>query len=176
MPDPVGSGRSRRSGAPAHPTASGGVEGDISAGVGSRREARERALGLLYEAETKGLAPAELVAELPVPLHGYAADLLGGVDAERGAIDAVISRFAQNWDLDRMPALDRAVLRLAGYELGHRADVPTSVVLNEAVELAQRYSTIDSGRFVNGLLARMAIELRGSDASAEPPLHDPRYE
>jgi len=160
----------------AAPGGSGSVDDGISAGVGSRREARERALALLYEAETKGLAPAELAARLPVPLQGYAADLVLGVDAGGGAIDPMIRQFALNWDLDRMPALDRAVVRIAGYELAHRPDVPTSVVLNEAVELAQRYSTNDSGRFVNGLLSRMAVELRGGDAPEDPPLDHPGSE
>lgn len=131
---------------------------------GGRREARERALTVLYEAETKGLRPAELAAELPVPLESYAAVLVGGVDHNLAGIDELIGRFAQNWDLDRMPVVDRAIVRLATFELGHRADVPTNVVLNEAVELAKRYSTPDSGRFVNGLLARVAQEMRAVPA------------
>jgi N utilization substance protein B len=75
-------------------------------------------------------------------------------------IDALISKASTNWRLDRMPSIDRAVLRLATFELGHRPDVPLGAVIDEAVELAKRYSTDDSGRFVNGILSRLAVELR----------------
>ena len=127
----------------------------------SRREARERALGLLYEAETKSLDPAAVVADLPVPPDPYAEDLVRGVSAHHAEIDAVIRRFAHRWELERMPAVDRALLRLAVYELGHRPDVPRNATINEAVELAKQYSTEESGRFVNGMLSRIADELRG---------------
>jgi transcription antitermination protein NusB len=126
----------------------------------SRRAARERAVGLLYEAEVKGTPAAEVLAALPVPPDEYVTDVVTGVDAERGPIDDAIRRHARNWDLERMPALDRAILRLAAYELGHRPDVPRNVVINEAVELAKVFSTEESGRFVNGMLSAMAGELR----------------
>ena len=129
--------------------------------VGSRREERERALGLLYEAEAKGLAPAEAAAALPVPMDGYALDLVLGVGEQRADLDARIDRLAHNWTLERMPTLDKVILRMAGFELGQRPDVPTGAILNEAVDLAKRYSTDDSGRFVNGLLAKLVDELRG---------------
>ena len=128
---------------------------------GSRREARERALGLLYEAESKSLEPAALLEELPVPPDPYAEDLVRGVGAHGADIDAVIRRFAHRWELERMPAVDRALLRLAVYELAHRPDVPRNATINEAVELAKQYSTEESGRFVNGMLSRIADELRG---------------
>ncbi len=137
----------------------GGVP-DPVVGVGSRREERERALALLYEAEAKGISPAEAVAAQPVPLDGYALDVVLGVGEQRADLDARISRLAHNWTLERMPTLDKVVLRMAGFELGQRPDVPTGVILNEAVELAKRYSTDDSGRFVNGLLAKLVGELR----------------
>lgn len=133
---------------------------DPVVGVGSRREERERALALLYEAEAKGISPAEAVAAQPVPLDGYALDVVLGVGEQRADLDARISRLAHNWTLERMPTLDKVVLRMAGFELGQRPDVPTGVILNEAVELAKRYSTDDSGRFVNGLLAKLVGELR----------------
>ncbi len=136
---------------------------DPVVGVGSRREERERALALLYEAEAKGITPAEAVAAQPVPLDGYALDLVLGVGEQRADLDARISRLAHNWALERMPTLDKVVLRMAGFELGQRPDVPTGVILNEAVELAKRYSTDDSGRFVNGLLAKLVGELRDPD-------------
>ncbi len=125
-----------------------------------RREARERALGLLYEADAKGRSPGEVVDALPVPLDGYARRLVLGVEEERDDLDARISRLAVNWTLDRLAAVDAILLRIAGYELGRCPDVPTGVVLNEAVELAKAYSTDGSGRFVNGVLASLAAELR----------------
>jgi N utilization substance protein B len=134
----------------------------LSASLSGRREARERALGLLYEAEAKGATGAEILADLPVAPDPFASDVVAGVDLAGGRIDELISRFTQGWKLDRMPALDRAVLRMATFELLERPDVPTAVVLSEAVELASQYSTDESGRFVNGLLARIAEEVRGS--------------
>ncbi|MGK2947307.1 MAG: transcription antitermination factor NusB [Acidimicrobiales bacterium] len=127
-----------------------------------RRDARERALGLLYEAETKGCTGTELLAELPVAADDFATALVEAVDEHRNRIDELLSEFAQGWTLARMPALDRAALRMGTAELLTRPDVPTAVVLNEVVELASRFSTDDSGRFVNGLLARVATEVRPS--------------
>jgi transcription antitermination protein NusB len=126
-----------------------------------RRAARERALGLLYEAETKGCSGTALLEELPVPADEFAAGLVTAVDEHKDRIDSLISEHARGWTLSRMPALDRAALRMGTAELITRADVPTPVVLNETVELASRFSTDDSGRFVNGLLARIATEVRG---------------
>lgn len=128
--------------------------------AGGRSEARERALGLLYEAEVKGVSGEEVLAELPVPPEPYAAELVLGTHRRMGEIDAVVRRLARGWTLERMPALDRAVLRMAIYELLERGDVPTAVVIDEAVELAKRFSTDDSGRFVNGMLSSAAKELR----------------
>jgi N utilization substance protein B len=130
--------------------------------VGSRRESRERALSLLYEAEVKELAPADLLAELPLQAEPFVADLVRGVGEHRERIDGLIGRFAIDWTLDRMPAVDRNLLRLAVYELLERPDVPLAAVISEAVELAKRYSTDESGRFVNGVLAAVAGEVRPS--------------
>lgn len=129
-------------------------------GVGSRRAARERALELLYEAEAKGVAPGELIAGLPVAPDPYAAVLAEGVGEHKGELDALLTRHSHHWELHRMPMIDRTLLRVGAFELGHRHEVPTAVVLNESVELAKRYSTDDSGRFVNGVLAAIAAELR----------------
>jgi transcription antitermination protein NusB len=129
-------------------------------GLGSRREARERALSLLYEADTKACAPDAVLDGLPVPPDPFAGDLVAGVGAHQDDIDATIRRFARGWSLERMPVVDRAVLRMAIYELLHRPDVPTGAVISEAVELAKRYSTDDSGRFVNGMLSNIAEEVR----------------
>ena len=130
--------------------------------VGPRRESRERARSLLYEAEVKELAPADLLAELPLQAEPFVADLVRGVGEHRDRIDELIGRFAIDWTLDRMPAVDRNLLRLAVYELLERPDVPLAAVISEAVELAKRYSTDESGRFVNGVLAAVAGEVRPS--------------
>ena len=132
--------------------------------LGSRREARERALSLLYEADVKGDTPAEVLAAQPLTVEDFAADLVSGVGQHHDQGDALIRRFAKGWSLERMPVVDRTILRMACYELGHRPDVPTAAAISEAVELAKRYSTDDSGKFVNGLLARIARELRPEPA------------
>ncbi len=129
-------------------------------GVGSRREARERALALLYEAESKAVSPAEILDSLALPAEPFAAELVAGVGEHQTEIDAVLSSYARGWTLARMPAIDRAVLRLATFELTHRRDVPTGAVISEAVELAQHYTTDESGRFVNGMLAAIAADVR----------------
>ncbi len=129
-------------------------------GVGSRREARERALSLLYEAEAKTETPAEVVASLPLEPDPFAGDLVLGVGVHQEELDALIRRFSRGWALERMPVIDRALLRIGIYELAHRPDVPIGATISEAVELAKRYSTDDSGKFVNGMLSRIAEELR----------------
>ena len=86
--------------------------------------------------------------------------LVRGVEDNHTQIDALLTKFSEHWALERMPAVDRAALRQATYELGWEPEMPTAVVISEAVELAKQYSTKDSGRFVNGLLSRIAEELR----------------
>lgn len=125
-----------------------------------RREARERALGLLYEAEARGVDGASVLAGLPTRPDPYAAEILAGVDERHDEIDDLIRRYARDWKLERMPAVDRALTRMAIWELLARPDVPTGVVISEAVALASEYSTDTSGRFVNGLLAKVADEVR----------------
>jgi N utilization substance protein B len=126
----------------------------------ARREARERALSLLYEAETKAVEPEAILAELPVPPDAFATSLVEGVGREHERIDSLISGHAIGWALDRMPVIDRALLRMGTYELLCRPDIPTPVILSEAVELAGQYSTDESGRFVNGVLASIATAVR----------------
>ena len=129
-------------------------------GSGSRREARERAFHLLYEAEMKGESPEKVLDGLPMEPDSFAVDLVRGVARQLGPIDELLSTHARNWEVERMPALDRALLRLATFELGWRPDVPTAVVIAEAVEMAKQYSTDDSSRFVNGVLSAVAAEVR----------------
>lgn len=132
-------------------------------GVGGRHTSRERALGLLYEAEQKEVTLDSLLGTLPAAPDRFAGELVSGVGSRLVEIDALLIRFARNWSIDRMPALDRAILRIGVFELLARPDVPTAVVIDEAVELAKQYSTEESGKFVNGMLARIADEVRGGD-------------
>ena len=127
---------------------------------GSRREARERAFHLLYESEMKNEGSSDVLAALPLEPDTFAVELVMGVSQEGDVIDSLIIDHAHNWELDRMPALDRALLRLATYELAFRPDVPTGAVISEAVDLAKRYSTDDSGKFVNGVLSAIAAAVR----------------
>lgn len=140
--------------------------------AGSRREGRERVLGLLYEAESKGIPLTELVDALPLPLTGYAKQITGDLAASMDTIDTRIEDASHHWSVARMPAIDRALLRMGVYELEFRDDVPAGVVINEAVELAGEYSTDSSSRFVNGVLARLARELRPDEPAPEAPAED----
>ena len=137
------------------------VDEPYAGGVGSRREARERAVSLLYEAETKGVAPGAVLTELPLAAEPFTAELVTGVDDHLDEVDDLLRAHAVDWRLERMPALDRAVLRLATFELVHRPDIPVGAVISEAVELAKIYSTDESGRFVNGMLSAIAAKVRG---------------
>lgn len=130
--------------------------------AGERRRARERALGLLYEAEVKDLCAADILDALPLPPEPYAAELFLGVGRCASDVDRLVSRHATGWAIGRMPAIDRQILRLATYELIDRPEVPVAVVIDEAVELAKQYSTEDSSRYVNGVLAAVAAEIRSS--------------
>jgi N utilization substance protein B len=135
--------------------------------VATRRAARERALGLAYESELRGLSAAALLAELPVEPDEYARRIVLGADDHRDEIDALIRKYSEHWSLERMPVIDRALLRLGTYELAWVIETPKGAVITEAVELAKQYSTKDSGRFVNGLLARISAEVRPEDVHSE---------
>jgi transcription antitermination protein NusB len=128
--------------------------------VPARSKARKRALDILFEAELREVPVldllAERVAQASPPVSAYAADLVRGVTDHAARIDELISQYAQGWTLERMPAVDRNVLRIGVYELLWAADVPDGVAISEAVLLAQDLSTDASPAFVNGLLARIA--------------------
>jgi N utilization substance protein B len=134
---------------------------DPAISVERRREARERALALLYEAEAKNVAPSEILAALPVAPDPFAVELVKGVGDTTATLDEHIGAVSRGWAVARMPAIDRALLRVGCYELLYEPDTPTAVIINEAVELAGRFSTDDSGRFVNGVLSKLAEQLRG---------------
>ena len=135
--------------------------------MATRREARERALSLCYELEVRGVEvdADSLLAGLPVAPDPYVVTLVHGVAEHRDELDAVLRKYSEHWALERMPLVDRAVLRIGCYELAWEPELPTGVVISEAVELAKQYSTKDSGRFVNGMLGRIAEDLRAGDAS-----------
>jgi N utilization substance protein B len=126
----------------------------------ARSKARKRALDILFEAEQRGTGVLDLLAERITlgspPVPGYAADLVRGVTVHTARIDELISQYAEGWTLDRMPAVDRNVLRIGVYELLWADDVPDAVAISEAVLLAQDLSTEASPAFVNGLLAHIA--------------------
>ena len=127
--------------------------------MSARSKARKRAVDLLYEADLRGadaLATlAERVALGEPPVQDYAVELVEGVAAHRARIDQLLSDYAEGWTIERMPGVDRAVLRVGVFELLWRADVPDAVAIDEAVELAKSLSTDESPRFVNGVLARV---------------------
>jgi N utilization substance protein B len=125
-----------------------------------RSDARERALYLLYEAYSKGLTPSDALSLQVLEPDELTVLLANGVGTHVDELDAAIAARAKGWTLARMPVLDLNVLRLGAFELAHRPDVPVAVVIDEAVELAKRFSTDDSGRFVNGVLSALVGDLR----------------
>src|SRR6202012_5002363 len=128
--------------------------------MAARSKARKRALDILFEAELRGLPTLELLSERQslgdVPVQPYAAGLVRGVATHSERIDELISWNLVDWTLDRMPAVDRNILRIGVYELLWADDVPDGVAISEAVLLARDLSTDGSPAFVNGLLARIA--------------------
>jgi len=122
----------------------------------ARRKARKRALDLLYEADIRGVDPREIAVErFPEDSDDYAAVLVEGVAAHRERIDELLDTHSLGWTVERMPAVDRTLLRIAVFEMLWNDDVPDSVAISEAVELATSLSTDDSPGFINGLLGRI---------------------
>jgi transcription antitermination protein NusB len=127
--------------------------------VAARSKARKRAVDVLYESDLRGIDPADTlrdrVALADPPLNAFTVELVEGSREHRARIDDILATYADGWTIERMPGVDRAVLRLGVYELLYRNDVPDAVVIDEAVELAKTLSTDESPRFVNGVLARV---------------------
>ena len=132
---------------------------------GTRHKARRRAVDLLFEAEAKDVSAAELIAERRIlvttdetvgHIHPYTARVIEGLVGDQSQIDAVVASHLKGWTLERLPAVDRAILRLATWELFNATDVDPVVIVDEAVELAKELSTDDSPGFVNGVLGRIA--------------------
>jgi transcription antitermination protein NusB len=128
---------------------------------------------MCYELEVRDLSVDDLLAQQPAPPDEYAVHLVRGVEAHSVDVDALLRKFSEHWALERMPTVDRAVLRVGAFELGWEPEMPTAVVISEAVELAKQYSTKDSGRFVNGLLSRIADEVRPADGRAASSADSP---
>lgn len=131
--------------------------------VAARREARRRALSMLYQADVTGTRPSDVAStwfaeggDAGVP--DFARELVEGVERGLGQIDAIIARNLQGWTIDRLAAVDRTILRLAVFELLHQPDTPVAVAVAEAVAAAKELSTEGSGKFVNGVLGRIARE------------------
>jgi transcription antitermination protein NusB len=133
--------------------------------VARRREARRTAVGILYQADLTGRPPHEVLEErraLGRKVPRFAADLVLGVEEHMDELDRVIGEYAEGWTVHRMAGVDRALLRVACYELLFRDDVPVGVATSEAVASAKALSTEDSGRFINGILGRIAAERAGA--------------
>ncbi|MGB7979387.1 MAG: transcription antitermination factor NusB [Candidatus Nanopelagicales bacterium] len=136
--------------------------------MSARSKARKRALDILYAAEVRGVSPIDILGERPLAEgaartppkpNPYVATLVEGVSAHRVRIDELLRTYSAGWALDRMPAVDRNVLRIGVYELLWCPDVPDAVVIDEAVTLVRGLSTDESPAFVNGVLARI-LDLR----------------
>ncbi len=127
--------------------------------MGARSKARKRALDVLFEADQRGIDPVALLAErlerADPPVPEYAVQIVQGVSEHRERIDELLATYAQGWSVERMPGVDRAVLRVGTWELLFNDDVPDPVAIDEAVELAHLLSTDESPAFVNGLLGRL---------------------
>jgi N utilization substance protein B len=135
--------------------------------VGRRRKAREVALQFLYQLDLSGeTGPAasedEFWSRHPVDPGArlFADELVRGTKENQAKIDALIAQFTEHWDLDRMAVVDRNILREAVYELLWHPEVPAKVAINEAIEIAKKFGTAESSRFINGVLDRIARELR----------------
>ena len=132
--------------------------------MSARSKARKQCLDLLYEGDIRSLAPADLLALRDVeddgpdarPVREYTKELILGIAEHRRKIDELISTYAQGWDMDRLPAVDRNILRLGIYEILWRKDLDDAVAINEALNLAKELSTVDSATYIHGVLGRIA--------------------
>ena len=130
-------------------------------GLNRRREAREEALAVLYQAELTGESVDDALGAREVQPDEYAIEIADGVDDSRDDLDALIGRHLTNWRVERMPIVDRVIARMAAWELQTQPDTLTAVVLSEAVELASQYCGEKSPPFLNGVLSSVAGEVRG---------------
>lgn len=139
----------------------------------TRRAAREAAMKTLFQIDLGGMEPAAAFAaaaaleELEGEALAFARELFEGALAHQGEIDARIGQLSRAWAVSRLAAVDRAILRLAAYEIIYRDDIPAAATINEAVELAKVYGAAESGRFVNGVLGALARAVRGAEVTAD---------
>ena len=132
--------------------------------MSARSKARKQALDLLYETDILGTNLLETLIERDIPAEGpdarpireYTRELVNGVSENRRKIDELITTYAQGWDMDRLPAVDRNILRLGIYEILWSTSVPTSVAIDEALDLAKELSSDDSSKYIHGVLGRIA--------------------
>jgi N utilization substance protein B len=132
--------------------------------VSARSKARKQALDLLYETDIRGTDLVKTLEERDIPADGpdarpireYTRELVNGVSDNRRKIDELITTYAQGWDMDRLPAVDRNILRLGIYEILWSNSVPTSVAIDEALDLAKELSSDDSSKYIHGVLGRKA--------------------
>jgi N utilization substance protein B len=132
--------------------------------VSARTKARKAALDILFESDIRGTSSIELLAQRLAqeidqenrPVREFTQELVVGVDAHRRKIDELIATYAQGWDMDRLPAVDRNVLRLAIFEILWSPEVPDAVVIDEALTLVKQLSTDESGGYVHGVLGRVS--------------------
>jgi N utilization substance protein B len=132
--------------------------------VSARSKARKQALDLLYETDIRGTNLVETLEARDIPAEGpdarpirdYTRELINGVSDNRRKIDELITTYAQGWDMDRLPAVDRSILRLGIYEILWSTTVPTSVAIDEALDLARELSSDDSSKYIHGVLGRIA--------------------
>jgi N utilization substance protein B len=127
--------------------------------VSARGKARSRALDILFEAEQRSVTPSEVIErrleKTDQQINPYTEEIVAGVIAKQGQIDEILRTYARGWTLERMPAVDRVILRIGVWELLFNDEIPDTVAVSEAVALARTMSTEDSPGFVNGLLGRL---------------------
>jgi len=127
--------------------------------VSTRSKARKAALDLLYEGDIRKVSASALmlqrITDVEYVIRGFTKELIDGVETNRRKIDELITTYSQGWDMDRMPVIDRNILRLGIYELLWSKEVPEAVAISEALELAQTLSTEDSSKYINGVLSKI---------------------
>ncbi|MHC1744261.1 MAG: transcription antitermination factor NusB [Syntrophobacteraceae bacterium] len=147
--------------------------------MGSRRRSREIALQVLYQMDMTGADPQEAIAayynsfDAPVSVREFFEKLVLGVSLHREEIDRLIVAASQHWRLERMPVVDRNILRIAVYEMLHCGDIPPKVSINEAIDLGKTYGSEESGSFINGILDHVLPELHRDAARSSSPVPPP---
>jgi len=128
--------------------------------MSARGKARKRALEVLFEADLRKKVAVELLADRPVDdlsQGEYSKQLVMGVDSHREKIDEIIDTYSEGWDMDRMPGVDRNILRIAIFEILWNSEVDDNVAISQAIEMANELSTVDSGKYINGVLGRVSV-------------------